>query len=202
MSRRKVEVRRDEILRATVEEVTERGFASTRVADVAGRPRHQHRARLLPLRLEGRAAVAGVRLRRGARPRAPRRRRTRDRERRPAAGQDPRRCTAPRSRRRLAAVDRRVGGGPAHHGDGGGVAAPRRPVEGRGGRGHHRTASHSGEMTCADPAARPGASPRCWTDWRCRPPCTTACSRSDRSRPGCATLAAAELGLIPPRLRR
>jgi AcrR family transcriptional regulator len=37
MSRRKVEVRREEILRATVEEVTERGFASTRVADVAAR---------------------------------------------------------------------------------------------------------------------------------------------------------------------
>jgi len=37
MSRRKVEVRRDEILRATVEEVTARGFASTRVADVAAR---------------------------------------------------------------------------------------------------------------------------------------------------------------------
>lgn len=37
MSRRKVEVRREEILRATVDEVTERGFASTRVADVASR---------------------------------------------------------------------------------------------------------------------------------------------------------------------
>lgn len=37
MSRRKVEVRREEILRATVDEVIERGFASTRVADVAAR---------------------------------------------------------------------------------------------------------------------------------------------------------------------
>ena len=37
MGRRKVEVRREEILRATVDEVTESGFASTRVADVAGR---------------------------------------------------------------------------------------------------------------------------------------------------------------------
>lgn len=37
MARRAVEVRREEILRATVEEVTERGFASTRVADVAAR---------------------------------------------------------------------------------------------------------------------------------------------------------------------
>jgi len=35
MARRKVEVRREEILRATVDEVTKRGFASTRVADVA-----------------------------------------------------------------------------------------------------------------------------------------------------------------------
>lgn len=37
MGRRKVEVRREEILRATVDEVTESGFASTRVADVASR---------------------------------------------------------------------------------------------------------------------------------------------------------------------
>ena len=37
MGRRKVEVRREEILSATVDEVTESGFASTRVADVAGR---------------------------------------------------------------------------------------------------------------------------------------------------------------------
>jgi AcrR family transcriptional regulator len=37
MSRRKVEVRREEILRATVDEVIERGFTSTRVADVANR---------------------------------------------------------------------------------------------------------------------------------------------------------------------
>lgn len=37
MARRTVEVRREEILRATVDEVTERGFASTRVADVAAR---------------------------------------------------------------------------------------------------------------------------------------------------------------------
>ena len=37
MARRKVDVRREEILRATVDEVTERGFASTRVADVAHR---------------------------------------------------------------------------------------------------------------------------------------------------------------------
>jgi AcrR family transcriptional regulator len=35
MARRKVEVRREEILRATVDEVTKRGFANTRVADVA-----------------------------------------------------------------------------------------------------------------------------------------------------------------------
>jgi AcrR family transcriptional regulator len=35
MARRKVEVRREEILRATVDEVTRRGFANTRVADVA-----------------------------------------------------------------------------------------------------------------------------------------------------------------------
>ena len=37
MGRRKVEVRREEILRATVDEVSESGFASTRVADVASR---------------------------------------------------------------------------------------------------------------------------------------------------------------------
>ena len=37
MARRQVAVRREEILRATVEEVSERGFASTRVADVAAR---------------------------------------------------------------------------------------------------------------------------------------------------------------------
>lgn len=37
MARRAVEVRREEILRATVDEVTERGFGSTRVADVATR---------------------------------------------------------------------------------------------------------------------------------------------------------------------
>lgn len=37
MARRAVDVRREEILRATVDEVTERGFASTRVADVAAR---------------------------------------------------------------------------------------------------------------------------------------------------------------------
>jgi AcrR family transcriptional regulator len=37
MGRRKVEVRREEILRATVDEVTESGFANTRVADVASR---------------------------------------------------------------------------------------------------------------------------------------------------------------------
>ena len=37
MGRRTVEVRREEILRATVDEVTESGFASTRVADVASR---------------------------------------------------------------------------------------------------------------------------------------------------------------------
>ena len=37
MGRRKVEVRREEILRATVDQVAESGFASTRVADVAGR---------------------------------------------------------------------------------------------------------------------------------------------------------------------
>jgi AcrR family transcriptional regulator len=35
MARRKVEVRREEILRATVDEVTRLGFAHTRVADVA-----------------------------------------------------------------------------------------------------------------------------------------------------------------------
>lgn len=35
MARRKVEVRRDEILRATCEEVARRGFAHTRAADVA-----------------------------------------------------------------------------------------------------------------------------------------------------------------------
>ena len=35
MARRKVEVRRDEILRATVDEVEKRGFAHTRAADVA-----------------------------------------------------------------------------------------------------------------------------------------------------------------------
>ena len=35
MARRKVEVRRDEILRATCDEVAKRGFARTRVADVA-----------------------------------------------------------------------------------------------------------------------------------------------------------------------
>ncbi len=35
MARRTVEVRRDEILRATVDEVVKRGFAQTRVADVA-----------------------------------------------------------------------------------------------------------------------------------------------------------------------
>jgi AcrR family transcriptional regulator len=37
MARRTVDARREEILRATVDEVTERGFASTRVADVAAR---------------------------------------------------------------------------------------------------------------------------------------------------------------------
>jgi AcrR family transcriptional regulator len=37
MARRAVEVRRDEILRATIAEVTVRGFASTRIADVAAR---------------------------------------------------------------------------------------------------------------------------------------------------------------------
>jgi AcrR family transcriptional regulator len=36
MARRKVEVRREEILRATCDEVARRGFASTRAADVAG----------------------------------------------------------------------------------------------------------------------------------------------------------------------
>ncbi len=35
MARRKAEVRRDEILRAAVEEIRERGFANTRAADVA-----------------------------------------------------------------------------------------------------------------------------------------------------------------------
>lgn len=35
MARRKVEVRRDEILRATIEQVTQHGFTQTRVADVA-----------------------------------------------------------------------------------------------------------------------------------------------------------------------
>lgn len=36
MARRNVEVRREEILRATCDEVAKRGFASTRAADVAG----------------------------------------------------------------------------------------------------------------------------------------------------------------------
>jgi AcrR family transcriptional regulator len=35
MARRKVDVRREEILRATVDEVSERGFGRTRVADIA-----------------------------------------------------------------------------------------------------------------------------------------------------------------------
>ena len=35
MARRQVDVRREEILRATVEQVTRLGFAGTRVADIA-----------------------------------------------------------------------------------------------------------------------------------------------------------------------
>ncbi len=38
MARRKVEVRREEILEASAAEVTRRGFARTRVADVATAP--------------------------------------------------------------------------------------------------------------------------------------------------------------------
>ena len=45
---------------------TRRGFAHTRVADVASSARHQHRPGLLPLRVQGRAAVGGLRVRRRA----------------------------------------------------------------------------------------------------------------------------------------
>ena len=74
-ARRSVEVRREEILSATVELLDRLGLAATRVADVAAGARRQPGAGLLPLRHQGRAGRRGVRARRRARPAAGWRRR-------------------------------------------------------------------------------------------------------------------------------
>ena len=63
MTRPKGAARREEILAVTCEVVRERGFAHTRMSDVAHRLGHLASARRVPLRIEGRPARRGVRLR-------------------------------------------------------------------------------------------------------------------------------------------
>ena len=123
MARRKVEVRRDEILRATVDEVTRRGFAHTRVADVASTLGIS--TGLVFYHFDSKDALLSAAFAYAA---------ERDLERldaaangtgqrRPPAGPDPHDVRPRGQRRRLAAVDRRVGHRAAQPRDGRGVAA-------------------------------------------------------------------------------
>ena len=201
MARRKVEVRREEILAATVDEVQQRGFGSTRVADVAARARHQHRRWSSTTSSTKDALLAdGVRVRRRARPGPARRGRraatgTRDATRLRAVLRlyAPARVTAPgwtlwidawaaalRSPRCAgcrARLDVRWKDA---------VAEVIREGVGRGRVHAARTR-----------AARPGASRRCSTGWRCRRPCTAACSPRAQLADWVAALAARELGVEP-----
>ena len=97
MARRTVEVRREEILRATVDEVVKRGFAHTRVADVAAALGIS--TGLVFYHFESKDALLsdGLRVRRRARPRAARQGRAAARAARRAGWPGSSRCTARRS---------------------------------------------------------------------------------------------------------
>ena len=151
-ARRSVDVRRDEILTATVDLVDRLGLAAVRVGDVAAELGVSAVAGLLPLRHQGRPGRRGLRARRRARPR-PHRQGARP-------GDDP----VERLRRLLqlygptgqavglAGVDRRLGAGPARDPHPQGAAAGS-TTAGRSRCGRwSRTASPSGAFTCADPA--------------------------------------------------
>ena len=150
MARRKVEVRREEILRATCDEVVKRGFAHTRAADVAAALGIS--TGLIFYHFDSKDALLSAAFAYAA---------ERDLDRLDAAAHGHRQRAAPpgailtmygpeEHRRGLAAVGRRLGGGAAQPGDGRGLAAPRRAVE-----GHRRRRDpqgvEAGEMTCADP---------------------------------------------------
>ena len=68
------------------------------------------------------------------------------------AGPDPHDVRPGGHRRRLAAVDRRLGDRAAQPRDGRGVPAARRAVEGHRGRGDRRRASSAASCTCDDPS--------------------------------------------------
>ena len=122
MARRAVEVRRDEILRATIDEVTVRGFAHTRVADVAASLGVS--TGLVFYHFESKDALLAAAFAYAAeRDLEPARRgRHRHRERRCAGCARILTLYGPEgSRRRLAAVDRRLGGTRCAARDGRGV---------------------------------------------------------------------------------
>ena len=108
-ARRSVEVRREEILSATVELFDRLGLGGDRVADVAAGAGRQHGAGVLPLRHQGRAGHRGVRARGGARPAPDGEGRRRGRP-GGAAAPGAAAVRADRPGDRLADLDRRVGG--------------------------------------------------------------------------------------------
>ncbi|CAA9367934.1 MAG: hypothetical protein AVDCRST_MAG34-3160, partial [uncultured Nocardioidaceae bacterium] len=137
-------------------------------------PRGQPRTGVLPLRHQGRSPGRGLRARGGARPRAARRRpRARHRARGPVASAAPD-LRSHRLRAGVAAVDRRLGAGPAGTGDPHGAAPLQRTLErgvprrgrGRGGPGRlhlRRPGVDGGQARRADRRAvggQPGAPQR------------------------------------------
>ena len=164
-----VEERRTEILEITCEVVIERGFAGTRIADVAKRlevssslihyhfdskeqllaEAFAHYARKDVAEMEGEIEAAPTAL--GA-----------------ARSGHPELRARGQRRRRVDAVDRRVGRGAAEPDDEEDQPGARRAVGRAAGRASSASASSRASSSCADPARpRPCASPRWSTVWRC-----------------------------------
>ena len=150
MARIKADVRREEILRATCREVIARGFASTRVGDVAAALGVS--TGLVFYHFTNKETLLGEafgtpppRTWTGCRPPPP------GRQRRPAAGPDPAPVLPRRVVGGLAALDR-LGPGPAQSRAGRGVAPARPALEADPGGGDPRGVA-AGEFACPDPDA-------------------------------------------------